>query len=487
MRTLRLTLLHKLIATYVGVILTLVLVLMVLFFTVNRALIERVLDDTREKVLSHLAEDLGRHFAVHGNFDILKTQSRRYRRMVFRALKGGRAEKLMPLIEIPETAERGAERHGPPPQPVVQYFVDHLSVYDAAGNFVLGRAFGMPLEQLSAEQFAIVKIFSEGRPVGTLLLRKHYEFRHLMLNRMLHRQVMLLVLVAIIGSALAILASAFLARALTAPLREIQRATAKIANRDFSQRVSISSRDELYSLAESINAMAESLARFEAQQKQWLEDMAHELRTPIMIVMGELEAMTDGVSPITPEALGALHRDMKQLMRLVRDLGDLARLEGVGFQCICEPLDLCGSLQAALDRFATRLQEHKIVINAQLPDALLVEADAERLNQVWSNILENAVRYVDVPGTLTVAVGVVGQQAEVLVDDSGPGVPASALPRLFDRLFRVEASRNRAFGGAGLGLSLCAQIIKKHGGTISAESNPVGGLRLRIRLPLSQV
>lgn len=486
MRKFRLTLLGKLIVTNVGIILALVLLLLALFFVVNRTLIEHLIDDTRERVLVHLSEELGRHHAQHGNWLQLKAAPKLYSRMVHRALRRGHAQKLMLLIDLPREGEALMPRHrfGPPAQPVVQYFVDHLKVFDETGEQFLGRSPAAPLDQLTPDTFQRVQIFANGQPVGLLVLPYEFQFRHLVLNRVLHRQVLLLILVALIGSTLAIVASAFLARGLTAPLREIKRATAKIADRKFDQRVTVSSRDELFSLAQSINAMAESLARFEAQQKQWLEDMAHELRTPIMIVMGELEAMTDGVSQITPEALTSLHRDMQQLMRLVSDLGELARLEGVGFRCVCEPVDLCDSLHMAFQRFAKRLRENNITLKTQMPDQLWVQADAARLNQVWTNILENAVRYVDAPGVLHITIQKNASEAEILFDDSGPGVPETALPRLFDRLYRVEASRNRAFGGAGLGLSLCAQIIKKHNGQISAEPSPDGGLRLRISLPL---
>lgn len=479
----KLTLMHKLILTHVGVIGVLVLALLVLFIAFNRTLAERLFEDAQTHLMETMAVALERHHVRHGDWAQLAKEPQVFSRFVEFALRHNIANKFMPLVSEPSPAPNGVELVVQSAEPFVDYIVGKFRLYGADQQLILGHEHPGGVAALGAEYYHTREILAGQRVIGLLVLDTRFELQGIIFDRAINRQVMVLVMVVIVGTILAIFASIWFSRTLTTPLRSLQRVTARIANRHFDERVHVNTRDELGSLAISINAMAESLAGYERRQKQWLEDVAHELRTPMMIVMGELEAMADGVSPVTPESLSALRQDMQRLTRLVSDLGELARLEGEGFSCACEPIDLKASLEEAVNRFRGRMSDNDLTVELKCSESIMVSADADRFSQIWANLLENAVRYVTSPGSVCISAQVHGAMAEVLFDDSGPGVPPEVLPRLFDRLFRVEASRNRAFGGSGLGLSLCALIVKRHDGEMSAQINPNGGLRLRIVLP----
>jgi two-component system sensor histidine kinase BaeS len=335
------------------------------------------------------------------------------------------------------------------------------------------------------DQPRLVAITVDGATVGWLGLRKREPFKSgppaALLN--LHTQQLY-----IIGSAVIALTAfiAFLfAQHLLKPIQRLTRGTRELTDRHFEVRIPATTRDELGQLAENFNAMAETLERYEAMRRQWLTDISHELRTPLAVLRGEIEALQDGLRPASADNLASLHAEILRLGKLVEDLHLLSLADSDQLQFRRLRVALRTLLEDILARFETRFARRGITIEADLVDLAEVHlrGDPDRLAQVFANILDNACKYTGSPGVLQIGGRADEARVTLRFADAGPGVPQAALPRLFDRLYRVDPSRSRASGGSGLGLSICRQIVEHHGGRIWAERSSLGGLAVGIELP----
>lgn len=277
-----------------------------------------------------------------------------------------------------------------------------------------------------------------------------------------------------------------LAGAMTARIRSLAQAAQALAAGRFETRVAVDSGDELGRLAGDFNDLAAALARTETARRQWVVDISHELRTPLAVLRAELEALQDGVRTLDARAVDALHADVLRLGRLVDDLYDLARSDLGALSYRKRDLDPVAVLADDLDALDGEFRERGIRVELvnEAPAALRVHADADRLSQLFRNLLTNTLRYTDAGGVLRVRAHVADARLVLDFEDSAPGVPAQDLPRLFERFHRVERSRSRDSGGAGLGLAICRNIATAHGGSIEARASGLGGLWLQLTLPV---
>ncbi|MCK9511281.1 MAG: sensor histidine kinase efflux regulator BaeS [Pigmentiphaga sp.] len=283
---------------------------------------------------------------------------------------------------------------------------------------------------------------------------------------------------------LAALVSLLLARMLLAPIRRIGRATHDLAAGDYTTRVPIDRHDEIGQLAEDFNRLALTLEQNERLRRELVADISHELRTPLAVLRGELEALQDGMRSLTPASLESLQHEVQTLHQLIDDLHELALADVGAMNYRMQRLDLRDLLRQTGQAYHERLRQRELAYHATLPDTpTLVMADEHRLAQLWHNLFENTLRYTDRGGSVQLALHAGPQWLEITLDDSAPGVPAELLPRLFERLFRVEHSRSRVSGGSGLGLAIAQRIVEAHGGRIAAEPSPLGGVRIRVSLP----
>ena len=290
-------------------------------------------------------------------------------------------------------------------------------------------------------------------------------------------------IIAAFALALAALAALVLARVFLQPLKRVAAATNRLAAGDYATRVAVTSRDELGRLAEDFNRLAEALARNEDLRRRFMADVSHELRTPIAVLRAGFEAIEDGVRPLTRESLASLQGEVAALGKLVEDLYQLALSDVGALNYRKEPVDVTDVLEQAVEPFAGRFSERRLSIEKQSPPGLKVLADADRLAQAFRNLLENSARYTDAGGRVRISARRANGRVAVDFEDSSPGVPADALPRLFERFYRVEGSRSRANGGAGLGLAIVRSVVEAHGGTLEACASPLGGLRVSLSLP----
>jgi two-component system sensor histidine kinase BaeS len=271
--------------------------------------------------------------------------------------------------------------------------------------------------------------------------------------------------------AAALLLGAGLAYRLTRRINRLAEATGSLIRGNYDVRLQPAGNDELARLARDFNTLAETLAAAAFARRQWIADISHELRTPLSILRGEIEALQDGVRPLDRGALDSLAGDTGRLSRLVEDLHTLSLSDLGALSYHKELVDLAEIVSEVID---SRRMELRIIKDLK-PSPLI--GDADRLAQVFSNLLENSLRYTDSPGTIKISV----KESLVVWEDSGPGVPEADLPKLTERLYRVEGSRSRNGGGSGLGLAIARAIVAAHGGTLAASASPLGGLRIELR------
>lgn len=275
------------------------------------------------------------------------------------------------------------------------------------------------------------------------------------------------------------------ARHLGRPIQALRNGARQLTDGNYALRMKAGGRDELADLTRDFNKLAERLQQNEESRKQWIADIAHELRTPLAILRGEIEALQDGINQPDASTFASLHQEVSHLQRLVGDLYDLSMSDSGALSYRKEKADIIALLRETLALHGTQLHEQDLQIDticiALMP--VYVQGDPQRLQQLFKNLLENSLRYTDKPGQLRISTEEQDGWIDIVFDDSPPGVPDEALPRLFDRLYRVESSRNRATGGAGLGLSICRNIVAAHDGSISADHSALGGVKIRIHLP----
>ncbi|MCU6501357.1 HAMP domain-containing protein [Rugamonas sp. A1-17] len=301
----------------------------------------------------------------------------------------------------------------------------------------------------------------------------------------LREQLQSILLLSVVLIGLAVLAAIWLARHLLRPVAALRDVTARLALGELSARAPLLSRDEVAELALHVNAMAEALEDSERQRRKMLADVSHELRTPLTVIRGEIEALLDGIRQADANALQSLHAEVLRLNKLVDDLHQLTMADAGDLHYHWHELNLAELLRPTLERYQPRAQKCGLDLSWSLPSApLLLQGDAGRLQQVFTNLLENSLRYTDSGGQVVVALGSTGGHAEIVVEDSAPGVPAAVLGSIFERLYRVDGARTRERGGSGLGLAICKALVEAHGGSIVAAPSVLGGVKITVRLPL---
>jgi two-component system sensor histidine kinase BaeS len=295
-----------------------------------------------------------------------------------------------------------------------------------------------------------------------------------------HRALLISLVVAL---AVALGLGFLLARHFSRPLRQLAQTVDTLSDGNYAVRATVTTKDEIGRLGAGVNQLAESLASNRSMRRRWMADIAHELRTPVSVLKGEIEAIQDGLRPADEKTLASLGEEADHLSRLVNDLQTLALSDAGALDFRLEPVDLTELIRQQLQVFDSRLRARGIDVTSDLPGGLRVNGDAQRLRQLMQNLLENSSRYVSTGGALECKAARSDGRVTLLLDDSGPGLTAEQMTHLFDRFYRADSSRSRAHGGSGLGLSICRNIAEAHQGSIHAEVSPLGGLRIRLTLP----
>ena len=289
---------------------------------------------------------------------------------------------------------------------------------------------------------------------------------------------LLISLAVAVGAATAAAAAVswFLAARTIRPIRTLAAASRRVAQGSYGERVTVASNDELGALATAFNEMAGALESTEQRRRELLSDVAHELRTPVATLSGYVEGLRDGVVAPEPRTWQLLHAETSRLGRLVDDLGKVSRAEERQLDLRLVRSDPRELLREAAAAATTSYAQTRVAIDVEPGERLpAVEVDRDRIAEVLANLLSNALRHSASGGTVVLAASRAGKDAvQLSVTDNGDGIPADALPRIFERFYRTDTARSRDRGGSGIGLTIARAIVEAHGGTLRAESDGVG-------------
>jgi signal transduction histidine kinase len=355
---------------------------------------------------------------------------------------------------------------------------------DAEGRIVASRSATDAGKVVSAEELgAGLPIVVDGKLVGTLLPPGSGELTEEQ-ETFLHRLVVALTLSGGVALAVALALGALLVRSITRPLRRLTAASRAIASGDLEARVPVRSQDEVGQLAAAFNQMAADLARAEESRRQQAADIAHELRTPLAVIQGQLEALADGIFPADAEHLEPVLAQTQLLTRLIEDLRTLSLADAGRLTLSPVSVNVGEWADGVVSGFQAVAAERGVALNLEIAGNLPeVRVDPGRMSQVLGNLLDNALRHTPEGGRVAIHVTRQGRDVVVTVADTGPGVPPEHLPYLFERFWRGDPSRSRRTGGSGLGLAIAQRIVEAHGGRMWAENAPAGGLRVGFSLP----
>lgn len=274
---------------------------------------------------------------------------------------------------------------------------------------------------------------------------------------------------AVVAAAVSVGLAMVMARMLARPLREVGAAARRIADGDYRARVPRDGPEEIASLADSFNQMATSLEEQERMRRDFIGNAAHELRTPLTNLQGYLEALRDGVITADASTYESLHEEADRLVRLSRSLDALAEGDSASEPPALEPLDLAAAIRSAVELVQPAIERAGLRLSLAIPPDLPARANPDHLAQVLGNLLSNAVRYTPAGGSI--AVRAQRRPVDLLVSVvNSAGIPPDDLDRVFERFYRVEKSRDRARGGAGIGLAIVKQLVEAAGGRVGAES-----------------
>jgi two-component system sensor histidine kinase BaeS len=383
----------------------------------------------------------------------------------------------------PPPPPRGLDQRPPPPPPPGHdpfNLGPRISLFGADKQPLVGLA-------RSSEDHLLKAIKVNGKTVGWLGIKKLEQLSHPLDVEFVRRQAKAFYFVGGSVLLLAIFVSVFFSRHLLAPIRKLMAGTRALSSRRFNTRIDVGTGDELGQLAADFNQMAQAIEKYEQLRQQWISDISHELRTPLAILRGEIEALQDGIRAPSQDTLESLHGEVLHLSKIVNDLHDISLAEAGRLLIHQDPVDPVQVLTETLKAFRNRFAAQGITIQAEPPagrEHCLMAGDADRLKQIFGNILENTWRYAASPGVLQIRQELQDGKLSLNFLDSGPGVPEASLDRLFDRLYRVDRSRSRRQGGSGLGLAICKSLVQAMSGEIKARPAPSGGLWIEILFPL---
>lgn len=331
------------------------------------------------------------------------------------------------------------------------------------------------LKAAEGSEFVPYPLFVGGKQVGTLEVRQIRPVRESLFAQR-SDDFLLWSIVAVGGIALFL--SLLFARRLTRPIKELAFAASQISLGNLHGQVETSRRDEVGDLANAFNRMAKALNAQEVLRRKLIADVAHELRTPLGVMRGELEAQIDGLIPTDTARLQSLYDETGRLKELVDGIEELNQAEASGLSLKLQPIRLKPFLESIIERFFPLFQEKKVALELDCSEEKTVQADPERLSQMILNLLNNALRATDEDGKVTVSVNRIGEELSIAVDDNGRGIRDGDIPYVFERFYRGPG------GGLGIGLTIVKELIEAHGGRIEMRSTEGKGSSFRLFLPI---
>jgi two-component system sensor histidine kinase BaeS len=360
-----------------------------------------------------------------------------------------------------------------------QYYRQRFLLFDDQQKPIIGKT------HFTDAEIHAVKV--NKKIVGYVGLRSIRELVQDQTLRFVRQQGEAFLLISAFMLAIAALLTWPLAQWLSRPICSMQRATKKLAAGKYDTRITVKGADELASLSCDLNNLASTLEHTREARKRWVADTAHELRTPVAILRGEIEAMQDGIIKVSPESLASLHQETIHIARLIDDLNQLSMHDMGSLNYDMDEVSINDIMEQTVQSMMLPFNEAGLELEFEYSQKkpIVMIGDADRLHQLFLNLMNNSQKYTNAPGKLTIKLSKQNKKVIILFEDTAPGVDEEEKNKIFEQFYRVENSRNRATGGRGLGLAICSNIVDGHQGTISAYHSPDGGLGIRIEFPLN--
>lgn len=434
-------------------------------------------NDAEISYVTEVNQKLAGYYQQHGSWDAFKEDEHNWRNLI----GAGKRRSQSPAIE-PSSLDLPTDTTGFSQLLQTQR---RLSLYDTNQDVVVG------LKKIEANVFS-QKILVDDQLVGWLSFIPSKLAEHSPANDFLAQQYISYSLITIAVIAIAFITAWLFSRHLVAPITQINTGTTQLIRGDFTGQIESKHHDELSELANSMNVLATTLEKSKTERSKWMSDVAHELKTPLTIVRGQLTAIQDGIFQADEQRLQVMVDQIDSMSHLVGDIYQLSITDIGGLAYRKTPLEPVKVLDDMAHGFMVKAKELGLDLDStQLNVACtaseyLVMADRERIIQLFTNLLENSCRYTTAPGTIRLSAETDASETAILIyiEDSSPSISSQDFDKVFERFYRVEQSRNREYGGSGIGLALCKQIVDAHQGTIHADHSNLGGVKIEISLPI---
>ena len=481
----RFKLIHKLLVINVGIILALTASSVMFSRSVSTGMFSNALNGIDQDVMRKLVDTLGEHYKEHGSWDRFINDHTAWADRVnqtffpvfFSLIEDSGNNPMNSFPGLAQTEE------GFMPSNVESWnvpfgtFLQRCALLDEKQSVLIKPEF--LTQEVSKKAIRV-----EGEVVGWIQVGKINVDILPLAQYFFEQQMKIIYWSTIIGGLVAAALSILFSRILTAPIKKLTVGAKAIAERKFDTKINVASNDEFQDLAESFNSLSQELASYALRQRQWLSNISHDLKAPLTVLVGEIYAICDNLSSCDEKTINLLQDEVNHVKRLADDLFEMSKGEELGFQYQFSKIDLSQVIHRQIQHYETRFKEnHLDVTEHQPPHSTFVLGDENRLAQVFGNLLENCIRYVNSPGKVNVNVTQGDNAITVELEDSGPGVSTTELDKLFDRFYSQHESDFKKARGTGLGLAICQEIIHGHQGSIVASKGTNGGLLITIILP----
>jgi len=468
----RLTIFHKL---FISLMLISMLMMVGMALLINNSFqngFQSYLNQSEVEKVETMAENISDYYSAEQGWHQLQQQPKLWRELLRNI--GEHPRKPKPHSEPPSRKTRANYNR----------LEARLNLLDKNGKSIIGNR--KNLNRLHNNiQMTKVAIIQNEQTVGWLSILQRENIKGHLAERFLRQQLDNFYWIAAWAALLSFIVAALLVRHFLKPLKSLHAAAKSLSNGNFDYQIDVRGKDELAELSLAFNLLTTTLKSQKLSREQWLSDISHELRTPIAVLLSEIEAIEDGIRKPEPKYIKSLHDQVITLTRLIDDLYSLSQSDTGVLIDRSHTVDITNIINNIANQNEVRLADKHIAIQGLYDhnQPTLLNADAKSLSQLIGNLFENSYRYTDPDGKIQINLQQKNDNVLLTIEDSAPGVPDDALPKLFERLYRVDKSRSRANGGSGLGLSICQNIVNMHHGHISAQHSALGGLKIVISLP----
>ena len=463
----------KLWLAFVG---TIALCVLALYLLLHNSLRQGFLDYTSKQSVQRLEilrSALANVYREDNSFHALETNPSRW--LELKDIIFAESESLFEGLPATPEAEASA------PRAYYREFVSSINLHDADKKLLLG------VNKLN-QTLDWIPVTNANQLVGFISFVKPTVVSRQQDQNFIQHQFKIFSIISLFVLVIATIVATLLARRISQPLTSLAQKAHALASGDYSQTIPVTSQDEIGQLCNSFNQLSEALAANQQSRALWVADISHEMRTPLSVLKVQIEAMQDGIRPANYESLALLYEKILGLSNLIDDLFELSLSDVGALSYNKQTISLTPLVKTCVEHFQVKAQAAGLTLkdNVDVTQDYSIVADSDRLQQLFSNLLENSIRYTDAGGEIHVDISTSDTKVFITIDDSAPGVAPEQYDKIFERLFRLENSRSRATGGAGLGLAICKNIVNAHQGNIRAGTSALGGLQICIELPKAQ-